>query len=212
MRLLKDPYFANVPSMQPAKQRTALCFHAKDDPAEVRYEVYKLLRQLNLRFFAVVRSKLDVVSFVKQQNERDPKYHYRPDELYDTLVKELFKDRMHKAQVLHVCYAKRGNKNRDAAFRRSLTLAVTEFEQGFGFKPNVQMNVSSSSPPFEAGLQAVDYYLWALQRYYELGEDRFIRMLWDQVGEIHDLDRVHDGRRGVLFTRNVPLPENPEVT
>ena len=41
--LLGEPYFRGVPSMQPERKRTALAFHAKDDPAEVRREVFKLL-------------------------------------------------------------------------------------------------------------------------------------------------------------------------
>ena len=41
--LLADPYFKGVPSMQPSARRTAICFHAKDDPAEVRREVFKVL-------------------------------------------------------------------------------------------------------------------------------------------------------------------------
>jgi hypothetical protein len=34
--LLADPYFKDVPSMQPERKKTALCFHAKDDLPEVR--------------------------------------------------------------------------------------------------------------------------------------------------------------------------------
>ncbi len=60
--LLADPYFKNVPSMQPERRKTALAFHAKDDLAEVRREVYKLLQQLDLRFYAVIRNKADLVS------------------------------------------------------------------------------------------------------------------------------------------------------
>jgi hypothetical protein len=38
--LAADPYFADVPSMQPARGKTARPFHAKDDVPEVRREVY----------------------------------------------------------------------------------------------------------------------------------------------------------------------------
>ena len=41
--LLADPYFKDVPSMQPQGKKTALCFHAKDDLSEVRREVFKVL-------------------------------------------------------------------------------------------------------------------------------------------------------------------------
>ena len=63
------------------------------------------------------------------------------------------------------------------------------------------------------GLQAVDYFMWALQRFYEHegpdkqeSESRYIQMLWPQVGEVHDLDFVtSDGKRGVFYTREKPL-------
>lgn len=51
----------------------------------------------------------------------------------------------------------------------------------------------------------MDYYLWALQRFYERGEERFLDLIWPQVGEIHDLDRLEHGRRGVFYTKQKPL-------
>ena len=35
-QILADPYFHGVPSLDPARRRTAVAFHAKDDPPEVR--------------------------------------------------------------------------------------------------------------------------------------------------------------------------------
>ena len=51
----------------------------------------------------------------------------------------------------------------------------------------------------------MDYYLWALQRFYERREERFLELIWPQVGEIHDLGRVEDRKRGVFFTKRKPL-------
>ena len=61
-RLLADPYFRKVPSMQPKAKKTALAFHATDDVPEVRREVFSLLLQHDIRFFAIVRDKQKVVS------------------------------------------------------------------------------------------------------------------------------------------------------
>jgi hypothetical protein len=61
IELLADPYFNNVPSMQPANYKTAIAFRAKDDLPEVSREVFKLLQQKKLRFYAVVRDKQDLV-------------------------------------------------------------------------------------------------------------------------------------------------------
>lgn len=85
--LLADPYFKRVPSMQAERGKTALAFHAKDDVAEVRREVFKVLMALELRFYAVVRNKASLLDYVRQRNEREPGYRYRGDELYDTLLR-----------------------------------------------------------------------------------------------------------------------------
>jgi hypothetical protein len=45
-----------------------------------------------------------------------------------------------------------------------------------------------SVPKDHAGLQAVDYYLWALQRFYERGEARYLNFVWPQTLEVLDLD------------------------
>ncbi|MCF7992862.1 MAG: DUF3800 domain-containing protein [Thiohalocapsa sp.] len=203
--LLADPYFKAVPSMQPQNRKTALSFHAKDDIPEVRREVYRLLLKANLRFYAVVRDKTHLATYVQQQNARDPSYRYSQNEQYDLLVQELFGKLHHMAEEVRICFAKRGNKSRNAAFREALEEAATAFARSFGFAHPATNDVVSSTPPQCPGLQAADYYLWALQRFYERREQRFLELIWPQVGEIHDLDRLEKGRRGVFYTKQKPL-------
>ena len=47
-----------------------------------------------------------------------------------------------------------------------------------------------------AGLQACDYFLWALQRFYERGEERFLTAMWPQFIEVIDLDLPGPKERG----------------
>jgi len=74
--LLADPYFKAVPSMRPERRKTALAFHAKDDIPEVRREVYRILLNAEVRFYAVVRDKTHLATYVQQQNARDTGYRY----------------------------------------------------------------------------------------------------------------------------------------
>src|ERR1019366_3988224 len=110
--LLADPYFKDVPSMQPDAKKTALYFHAKDDLPEVRREVFKLLQRHPIRFSAVIRDKQAVLDYVRSRNERDSAYRYRQDELYDHAVRRLFKERLHKHAAYHIHLAMRGNTHR----------------------------------------------------------------------------------------------------
>lgn len=73
--ILADPYLKGVPSMQPERKKTAISFHAKDDIAEVRREVFALLLRHDLRFFAVVRDKRRIVQLDRERNLTQPQYH-----------------------------------------------------------------------------------------------------------------------------------------
>ncbi len=204
-RLLTDPYFKRVPSMQPAQRKTALGFHAKDDVPEVRREVFNVLLQADVRFYAVVRRKVDLLAYVQQRNISDATYRYKGDELYDTLVEELFR-RMHPfADRLNICFAKRGDKSRTHAFRSAIERAEARFESDYGVRRSADVAIIASTPPESAGLQAVDYFLWALQRRYERGEDRYLELVWDKVVEIEDMDRIEGGRKGVVYNKKRPL-------
>ena len=203
--LMADPYFRRVPSMQPERGKTARAFHAKDDAAEVRREVFKVLMGFDLRFYGVVRYKAALLDYVRQRNEREPGYRYRGDELYDTLVEELFRRYHPLADRLEICFAKRGNKSRTHAFRLAIEKAEARFESQYGIRRSAEVAIVASTPPEMAGLQAVDYCLWALQRHYERGESRYVELIWDKVVEIEDMDCIEGGRKGVVYNKKRPL-------
>jgi hypothetical protein len=68
-RLLADPYFRGVPSMQPDQRKTAVAFHAKDDLSEVRREVFGVLLKHQVDFYAVVREKQVISKGARTQPE-----------------------------------------------------------------------------------------------------------------------------------------------
>lgn len=70
---------------------------------------------------------------------------------------------------------------------------------------NVPLNISAAIPKEHAGLQAVDYFLWALQRLYERGENRYLVYLWEAFGLVHDIDDTRKTKHGVYYTQNKPL-------
>jgi len=215
--LMANPYFAGVPSFDPVRSRTALAFHAKDDLPEVRYEVFKLLaaESTTLRFHAVVCDKEQVLKEVLRRNETEPSYRYQHNELYDGLMRSLFGKFHRLADRYAVCVARRGQSDRNEALRTAIDHAERDFTTRYGFGRGGQDDwlIRVSTPKSDACLQAVDYFLWAVQRFYEPREDRetgkpkrddrFLKLLWPQVGEIHDL---HFGpERGTFFNTQRPL-------
>ena len=203
--LLADPYFKAVPSMQPAARKTALYFHAKDDLPEVRREVFKLLQKHPVRFSAMVRDKRTVLDYVRTGNQRDPKYRYQADELYDHTVRRLFKERLHQLEGYCIRFAIRGNSHRTTAFREALDKARDRFAQERGVTVAGQLDVKAAYPTGEVALQAVDYFLWALQRVLEKREDRFLELLWPQCSLIVDVDDTREKEYGTYYTKQKPL-------
>lgn len=189
-RLLADPLLNTVPSMQPTAGKTALFFHAKDDVPEVRHAVFTLLREHSVRFSAVVKDKKALLVEFQQQHAQDPAVRYRADGhgLYDQLIARLFERFGAFGAAREVTFAVRGNKERTAALKGVLDEIDNGFTSAFGFAPHGQTAVHSSFPHKSAGLQACDYLLWALQRFYERGEERHLGALWPQFTRVLDLD------------------------
>lgn len=204
-RLLADPYFKKVFSMQPDQKKTALAFHAKDDVAEVRREVFALLSRHDLRFFAVVRDKRKVLEYVRQRNEREDSYCYHPNELYDSIVRRLFKNLLHKDDSYSIYFAKRGKSDRTAALRDALETARRRFSSQWSIASAAPINVVATIPPKSQSLQAVDYFLWALQRLYERREERYVEFLWPAFRMVHDVDDTRQTQYGVYYTQKKPL-------
>ena len=205
-RLLGDTYFKNVPSMQSDKRKTALAFHAKDDLPEVRRDVFRLLHDTEgLRFFAVVADKLSVLEYVRQRNKREPIYRYHPNELYDYLTGRLFKERLRQHNRYDITFSKRGKSDSLNALRQLVETAHTNLVTQQNMSEDATIRVSATTPKEHAGLQAVDYFVWALQRLYERGEERYLTYLWDAFGLVHDIDDTRKTDYGVYYTQNRPL-------
>ena len=203
--LLADPYFKKVPSMQPEAGKTYFAFHAKDDIPEVRHEVFSMLRKADVKFLAVVRRKERVLEYVRQRNMSDLLYRYNPNELYDYMVRVLFKNLLHKEEYYEITFAKRGNQDRTEALRASLIHAQRRFAEKWGKVVNSEINIFAKSPTESAGLQAVDYFLWSLQRLYVRHEERYLEYLWPNYRLVHDLDDTREAKYGIYYDKKKPL-------
>ena len=203
--LRSDPYLANVPSMQPERRKTALAFHAKDDCAEVRREVYRLLMQQDMRFFAVVRHKRTIVEKVLEYNKKDPTYRYHPNQLYDRCVSRLFRDRLHKEDGYVIQFSRRGNRSRSDALKKAIEQARSNLRARWGIAATTPIEIVAARPDQAGGLQAVDYFLWALQRLYEREEDRYWEYIATKVSLVHDVDDTRENEYGAYFTKRNPL-------
>lgn len=203
--IIADPYFSGVESLKPERCKTALGFHAKDDIPEIRLLVFKLLATQDISFQAVIRDKTALVAQVRNYNRTSDSYHYTPNRLYDEMVKRLFKNLLHKADGYQICFASRGNSDRTAALQVALEQARKNFRKAWGIAADAPIEVYHARSSASPALQAADYFLWALQRVYTRGEDRFLRLIWPKVSLIIDADDRRQSVAGFYYTQVRPL-------
>ncbi len=204
MKLLADPYFEGVPSMQPERKKTALGFHAKDDLPEVRREVFHWLADQDIRFYAVVRDKRVIAQKVREHNVKKPTYRYHPNQLYDRCVSQLFRERLHQHDGYRIYFARRGSSDRTEALRNALEAARRSFHNKWGIVASAPIEITATDSHSTICLQIADYFLWALQRFYERQEDRFLNLLSASIGLVHDVDDTRSSGAGVYYTKRKP--------
>lgn len=205
LSILKDPYLNRIPSILPTANKTALKFHAKDDVPEVRQAVFKMIRDNDVHFSAVVKDMRNVLHYAKRRRVSDDQYRYNRNELYDYTVRWLLKDRLHKSEAYRIVFANRGYKpGRTAALEGQIALARDRFLSKTGKSAVSRMEVVGAQTEEYAGLQIVDYCLWALQRLYERGEARYLEYIADKISLIVDIDDKQENEYGMYYTRKRP--------
>jgi hypothetical protein len=199
--LLKDEYLKHVYSMRPDAEKTADFFHAKDDCPEVRREVYKLLSRHEIKVQIAIRRKSALIAEATSAGK-----FWNPNSVYDNLVKSLFKRCLHKAELNIITFARRGKSARERALNEAIEKAKANFQRDTGIESHQPTQIIPAVPSESHGLQAVDYYLWAIQRLYERGEDRYFAFLAPQFRLIMDFDDTRNGKTyGRWYSDNDPL-------
>ena len=201
--LLADPYLARIPSMNPARRKTAVCFHATDDCPEVRREVFRVLGLHDIKVQVAIRRKMELALGLRSR--RSHGIRWRADDVYDDLVKRIFRNVLHKGDENLVVVARRGKSDRIEALTGAIRKAQRNFFAAYGRPSDKPTDVRPDVPSNSEGLQAIDYCLWALQRLYERGEDRYFTYMQDKFRLVMDLDDTRNREYGEWYSDANPL-------
>ena len=87
----------------------------------------------------------------------------------------------------------------------ALDQARRTYERDMGVPSRVSITIRATSPRHSGGLQAVDYFLWALQRLYERDEDRYWETIRSRAKVVYDRDDTRTAPYGVYYTPEKPL-------
>ena len=203
-QLITHPRFRNIASMQPQAKKTAVAFHAKDDHPEIREKVFELIQSFDVKVFIALRSKSEIANQAKEGFKSLGK-KLQQNEIYDDLVKRLFRNLLHKADVIQIAFARRGKSAREDALEYAINQAQKNFESRWKISSNSSIAINPAYPSQIAGLQVVDYYLWAVQRCYERQDDRFFLPLAKKYRIIMDLDDRRNKPYGEWYCDRNPL-------
>lgn len=188
--LSNDPLFNSIPSFD----KTRVAFHAKNDAPEIRAEVFKLLRTLPVRAqFVFARKRLNTFRSA---------FHSKEGAFYDHLVTHLFKRSLHLAQRNRIYFEKRGSRPRQEPLTAAVNKAAEAFKSMYDRAEPTDVAVQCQSPVGEPCLQAIDYFLWAVQRVFTRGEDRFFRVLEAQIDMVWDLYDTDNYPRNMYTKKN----------
>ena len=88
---------------------------------------------------------------------------------------------------------------------KALEAARDAFQKRWGIVGTAPIEIVASSPAEVVCLQAVDYFLWALQRFYEKDEDRFLSLIWPKTKLVIDVDDTRTAAYGVYYTQTKAL-------
>lgn len=114
-RLKNDEYLAGIPSMH----STNKAFHANKDCVEVRSEVFRLLKTLDVRFYCIVAHKREEVF-----RER---FGLKDSELYKYLVAKLLEDHLHTYPEIDCYFSVMGNVVRQDTMQEAINSALLLF-------------------------------------------------------------------------------------
>jgi hypothetical protein len=164
----------------------------------VRREVFRLLLSQDIKVQAAVRRKERIAADLRERWKLGVRW--QPDDIYDDLIKRIFRDSLHKADENIITVARRGNSDRLEALTTAISRAKRNFERRYDQPSDKPTDIQPDVPSNSEGLQAIDYCLWAIQRLFERGEDRYFDFLREKFRLIMDLDDTRNRPYGEWYS------------
>lgn len=195
-KLQHDEYLASIPSMH----STNKSFHANKDCHEVRAEVFRLLKQLDFRFYCIVARK-DEARFRRM-------FEFKEKKIYKYLVTRLLENKLHIYPQIDLYFSAMGNVVRQDTMQEAVNDAITACYQQSKIENSSEIRILIQQSSNEPLLQAADYVLWTIQRAYERGEFRYYDFLKNKIIMVHDVFDTQgdqETKKAVVYTPDNPL-------
>ena len=180
----------------PSVKHSVECFHANKDCREVQERVFKVLKDTEFSFHAVVMEKQIDQFITKFQGKQSVYYAY--------LVERLMENRLHLYPEIDIYFSKMGAITNEENMWAALDKAKERFLRKWKKENHGNIRIFMQQPSQIAGLQAVDYVLWGIHRVYNYQDFRYYRYLGDKIHLVHDLN-FGTPYYGTYYTQKKPL-------
>lgn len=182
-QIINDTYFTKIGSINKKKNSYGFYFHATDDVPEVRMLFYNFLKSLDCKFEATVGRKMPDI-FIKKHNSKEK-------EFYADLLSHLLNDKLGLDRTLVLNVARLGASTRQDNLEFGLQKAVNRFQKN---KPEAAINskivFNVQDHTTEPLLNIADYFCWAIQRVFEMGEVRYYEYLKEKITVVDLYDTI----------------------
>jgi hypothetical protein len=182
-RLLDDPLYNTLPCLRDPQGY----LHARSDQIDVRAKFVEFLRQLDGYRVYIVLGRKRLRTFENKHNNNEKEFYF-------DLVYHLLKDRMDSPEDQYQIFLSAREKSTQKYLGDAISKAVERdnTKRPVPIDIHYQYDIVRSQDTPE--LSIIDYFLWALQRYILVGEDRYYKALQHKFNLIIDLyDTAHDG-------------------
>lgn len=172
--VVSDPYFHQIPSIRKKENSSGYFLHAKDDIPEVRKMAFELIKSIDATFDVVVEKK-DYQIYERKHNGNQSEFYA---DLLSRLIHHMIDN--HSKIVLNIAHRSRctTHTNLEKGLQKAIIIAQKK-NIAFNVNANVVFNVQQ--PTGEPIINIADYYLWAIQRWVERKEDRYVNFLEDRI-------------------------------
>lgn len=205
-KVVTNPLYRNVPSIQKRVVNGGFYFHAKEDLPELRKDFFDLIRSIDCCLQMVVGRK-EITRYVNKHNGKEPEFYA---DLLSHLIKDNFEE--HSRMVLNI--AQRDSSTSLNNLNQSLHKAKTRFHATSPVKQDlceIVFNVQKFTD--EPLLAVADYLCWTVQRIFERGETRFYDYMIANIPlviDLYDKDNFENGRN--YYTVDNPLTAKNELS
>ena len=172
--IISDPYFEQIPSIRKKENLAGYFLHAKDDIPEVRKMAFDLIKSIDASFETVIEKK-DYMIYEKKHNGKQ-------SEFYADMLSRLIHNMVDGQSKIVLNIAHRSRCTTQTNLEKGLQKAIViARNKNIDFNQNADIVLNVQQPTGEPIINIPDYYLWAIQRWVEKKEGRYISFLEDKI-------------------------------